>query len=216
MDSARCSLRRATLDDLEGLKELWGRCHLQVLDLERHLTDFQMVVTLEGDLLAAVGFRIDGGQALVHSEAFAQVGGEDELRELLWKRLGNWAQNHGLVRMWTLAGAPFWVEQADFRDAGEGDLKRLPVSFGDAGLGWKTRVLREENARAMSLEQELKIFQQQSRADMHSVMSQAQMIKGMAYGIAGMILVGVVALGAYLGLRWFQGARGGGGRRRRL
>lgn len=216
MDPARFSLRRATLDDLEGLKELWTRNHLQVLDLERHLTDFQMVVTMEGDLLAAVGFRIEGGAALVHSEAFAQEGGEDELRELLWKRLGNLAQNHGLVRMWTLEGAPFWVEQADFREAGEGDLKRFPAAFGDAGLGWKTRVLREESARAMTLEQELRIFQQQSRADMSSVMSQAQMIKGMAYGIAGMILVGVVVFGAYLGLRWFRETRGGGGRRRRL
>ena len=49
------TMRRATVDDLGGLKLLWERARFQVLDLEKRLTEFQLVVSNEGDLIGAIG-----------------------------------------------------------------------------------------------------------------------------------------------------------------
>ena len=72
MNEPQYNLRRATVDDLPGLKVLWERARLQVLDLEKRLTDFQLVVSDAGDLIGAIGLHIEGKQGQVHSEAFAQ------------------------------------------------------------------------------------------------------------------------------------------------
>ena len=72
MNEPQYNLRRATVDDLPGLKLLWERARLQVLDLEKRLTDFQLVVSDADDLIGAIGLHIEGKQGHVHSEAFAQ------------------------------------------------------------------------------------------------------------------------------------------------
>src|SRR5213079_1001159 len=111
------SLRRATVDDLPGLKILWERARLQVLDLEKRLTDFQLVVSDAGDLIGAVGLHIEGKQGHVHSEAVAQLEQDAKFREQIWERILVLARNHGLIRLWTLEAAPFWQQQAGFAEA---------------------------------------------------------------------------------------------------
>src|SRR5438046_7014520 len=54
MNASELTVRRATVDDLNGLKQLWERARLQVLDLERRLTEFQLLVSNESDLLGAI------------------------------------------------------------------------------------------------------------------------------------------------------------------
>jgi len=204
MDPARFMVRRATLDDLSGLKELWTRAHLQVLELERRLTDFQLVVSEESDLMGAVALRIEAGQGWLHSEAFAGPEGQDPLRQLLWDRVMILARNHGLTRLWTLELAPFWRQVAEFQGVEQEDLKRFPGSFGQAHMRWQTLVLRAEDQRLLSLEQELEIFQQDSRSGMNQVMSQAQVVRWVAYGVVGVFLAGIFGLAVYYGLRWMR------------
>src|SRR5207302_5432031 len=55
MNASEPTVRRATVDDLNGLKQLWERARLQVLDLERRLTEFQLIVSDESDLLGTIG-----------------------------------------------------------------------------------------------------------------------------------------------------------------
>ena len=87
MNAPKYAVRRATVDDLGGLKQLWQRARLQVLDLEKRLTDFQLVVSDAGDLIGAIGLHIEGKQGQVHSEAFAQPELDAQFRDQVWERI---------------------------------------------------------------------------------------------------------------------------------
>jgi N-acetylglutamate synthase-like GNAT family acetyltransferase len=200
MNPPEFSVRRATVEDLGGLKLLWERAGLQVLDLERRLTEFQLAVSPTGDLLGAVGLRIAGKDGLLHSEAFSQPERGESLRLLLWERLRNLARNHGMVRMWTLEEAPFWL-QAGFAEATSEQLKSLPGALGDAHKRWLALQLKEETAPAFSLEHEFELFQQASRVSTEEVMAQARKLRTAANVIAW------VALGAALVVVGFYGFR---------
>jgi N-acetylglutamate synthase-like GNAT family acetyltransferase len=204
MDPARFFVRRATVDDLSGLKELWTRAHLQVLDLEKRLTDFQLVVSEESDLMAAVALRVEAGQGLLHSEAFAGPEDQDSLRQLLWARVITLARNHGLSQLWTSELAPFWHQVAEFQGAEQDDLKKLPDAFGQTHQRWQTLVLRSDDKRALSLDQEFELFQQYSTSSMNRMMSQAQTVRWVAYGLAGVFLAGVFGLAIYWVMRWMR------------
>src|SRR5256885_17260457 len=60
---------------------------LQVLDLEKRLTEFQLIVSDESDLLGAIGLHVEGKQGQLHSEAFTQPEQEDRFRAQLWERM---------------------------------------------------------------------------------------------------------------------------------
>ena len=200
MNPPGVSVRRATVEDLGGLKLLWERARLQVLDLEKRLTEFQLAVSPAGDLLGAVGLHISGKEGLLHSEAFSQPEESESLRLLLWERVRNLARNHGLVRMWTREAASFWL-QAGFAETTSEPLKRLPATLGDPRKRWLALQLREETAPTLSLEHEFELFQQASRASTEEVMAQAQKLRTAANVIAW------VALGAALLVVGFYGLR---------
>ena len=50
-------VRRATLDDLVTLREIWFSMRLPADELEKHLKEFQVVEDAEGNVLGAVGIR---------------------------------------------------------------------------------------------------------------------------------------------------------------
>ena len=159
MDPARFLVRRATVDDLNGLKELWTRAGLQVLDLERHLTEFQLISSDTGDLAGALALRLDGRHGLLHSEAFTQINEQDQFRQLLWDRIAVLSRNHGLSRIWTLESAPFWRQVGEFHDAESDELTKLPASFGPAHQRWRTILLRDEEHRGISLDHEIEVVE---------------------------------------------------------
>jgi len=189
MSSPEYTLRRATVDDLAGLKNLWERAHLQVLDLEKRLTEFQIAMNEAGDLAGAIGLQIDSKQGKLHSEAVAQPDNQDLLRQLFWERLQIVARNHGLVRLWTEEESPFWTrcgfQPADPELAG----KRLPAVFGEATRRWQTLQLREESAAAISLEHEFDLFQAAQKDSSNRLMQQAAVLKTFAYVLLGIALV---------------------------
>lgn len=199
MSSPEHNLRRATVDDLIGLKQLWQRAHLQVLDLEKRLTEFQLMVTDSGDLLGAVGLQIDGKQGRVHSEAFTQPENQDKYRQQLWKRVQSIARNHGLVRLWTWESAPFWIQRG-FQEATEEALQKLPAVFGDRAKPWLVLQLREENIAVISLEKEFELFEAAQREGSEKLMQQAKVLRYVAYIILGI----AVLVGGYFLLQIFM------------
>ena len=203
MNPPEFSVRRATVEDLAGLKLLWERAGLQVLDLEKRLTEFQLAVTPVGDLMGAVGLHIVGRDGLLHSEAFTQPEHSEPLRPLLWERVRNLARNHGLVRMWTREEAPFWL-QAGFAEASPELLKKLPVALGDGHQRWLTMQLREETVPSLSLEQEFELFQQASKASTEEVMAQARKLRALANIIAWVVLGAALLVVGFYGLRQLQ------------
>jgi len=194
MNPPDCTVRRATVDDLVGLKELWQRARLQVLDLERRLTEFQLVVSDDGDLVGAIGLHLDGRQGKLHSEAFTQPEHEAAFRPQLWERLQSVSRNHGLVRLWTQELSPFW-HQNGFVDASPEVLKKMPATFGDPHSRWLTLQLKEDTAPTLSLDQEFELFQQAQRQSTEEVMAQARKLKTAAYVIGTIIMVASI-LGA--------------------
>ena len=203
MNPPEFMVRRATVDDLGGLKILWERARLQVLDLERHLTEFQLAVSMEGDLLGAAALRVQGKDGLLHSEAFTLPETEEQYRPAIWQRLHNLARNHALVRIWTREGAPFW-HQTGFAEVPAEQLKKLPAAFGDPHARWLTLPLREDTAGVLSLEQEFELFQQANRANTDQVMAQARKLKLFANVVAVAVFVLAAALVGVLAFRHFR------------
>ena len=77
------SVRRATVDDLAALLALWEAMHFSVADLERRLTEFQIVESEDGTLQGAVGLEINDRNGRLHSEAFKDFALADTLRDHL-------------------------------------------------------------------------------------------------------------------------------------
>ena len=189
MNEPQYNLRRATVDDLPGLKILWERARLQVLDLEKRLTDFQLVVSDAGDLIGAIGLHIEGKQGQVHSEAFAQPDQDAKFREQIWERIQVLARNHGLVRLWTREGAPFWQQQAGFAAASAELAGKLPASFGDAAGRWLMLQLREENLSVLSIEREFELFQVSQKQETEKLMQLGRTLKLITVVVLGVALL---------------------------
>ena len=195
MNEPQYNLRRATVDDLPGLKILWDRARLQVLDLEKRLTDFQLLASDAGDLIGAIGLHIEGKQGQVHSEAFAQPEQDAQFREQVWGRIQVVARNHGLVRLWTREGAPFWQQQAGFAEASEELVKKRPASFGDAPGRWLMLQLREEHLAALSLEREFELFQAGQKQETEKLMQLGRKLKVTTmFSLGVVLLIGLIFL----------------------
>jgi N-acetylglutamate synthase-like GNAT family acetyltransferase len=183
VDATNCTARRANLEDLPALKGLWDVARLPVLELEKHLTEFQVVTRPDGVILGAIGLKMAGAHGLIHSEAFYQPEHEDEYRPMLWGRLQVLARNHGLARLWTREGAPFW-HQSGFAPAGPEELKSFPPALGDPHATWMTAQLREESLLSPNLEREFEIFQMSQREGSERILRQARLFKWLAALIA--------------------------------
>lgn len=185
-------IRRATLDDLPALKQLWAQAQLPLAEEERHLTEFQVVVASDGRLVGAAGLHLRGKHGKLHSEAFVHPEQEDAFRPALWERLRSVARNHGLVRLWTLEPAPFWHREAGFHPAADEERKKLPAEFGDPHAAWQTLPLRDESLDAVSLEREFELFQQAEKAATERVFRQASRLRVLAYAalVAALLAAG--------------------------
>jgi len=189
MNEPQYSLRRATVDDLAGLKILWERSRLQVLDLEKRLTDFQLIVSDAGDLIGAIGLHIEGKQGRVHSEAFAQPEQDAKFRDQVWERVQVLARNHGLVRLWTREAAPFWIRQAGFAEASPELVEKLPASFCDTPGRWLMLQLRDENLSAISIEREFELFQVSQKQETEKLMQMGRTLKLITMVVLGIVLL---------------------------
>jgi N-acetylglutamate synthase-like GNAT family acetyltransferase len=196
MNTPSYTVRRATVDDLGGLKILWERARLQVLDLEKRLTEFQLIVSDAGDLIGAIGLHLEGKQGKLHSGAFAQLEQADEFRPQLWERVQSVARNHGLVRLWTQDLAPFWRE-AGFAEVSPELLKKLPPGFGDAPGLWLALQLKEESAAALSIDHEFELFQAAQKEETERLMKLGRTMKFTVFIVLGL----AVAIAAILAVR---------------
>ena len=192
MNMPAYTVRRATVDDLGGLKLLWERARFQVLDLERRLTDFQLIVSDAGDLIGAIGLQIEGKQGKLHSGAFTQPELGEQFRPRLWERIQTVARNHGLVRLWTQEGGPFWQE-AGFTETSPEALKKLPANFGGAPARWLTLQLKDEHAAALSVEHEFELFQTAQKEETEKLMRLGRTMKFTVFAALGIaVAIGLV------------------------
>jgi len=195
MSFAPYRVRRATIDDLPRLKSLWQTLALDVADLEKRLTEFQVAEDAEGNLVGGVALQLMQGHGLIHSEVFADFAVADQVRPLLWERLQAVTKNHGLLRVWTREQAPFW-SHCGLVVATEDLLGKLPERWRAKGARWLTKQLREETTATLSVEREFELFMQSENERSQAAIEQAKTLKTIATALA--MILAVVVIGAAL------------------
>ncbi len=174
--------RRATVDDLPALRGLWQTAMLPAHELEKHLTEFQLVEGLDGRLIGALGFQIIGKDARVYYEAYTHAETEALVKPQLWNRLKLMASNGGVHRVWTQEKSTFW-DEAGFEPMSADDVDRLPAAFKGGVGGWRLIALRDEAAERR-IEEEIGLFQAAHEDDQTRLLWQTKIIKWIAAIIA--------------------------------
>lgn len=187
-------VRRAVLDDLPTLRPLWNSMRFPAQELEKRLTEFQVVEDENGNVAGAVALEISQRHGRVHSEAFEDFAMADSARPLIWERFQSLIRNHGVVRVWTREQAPFW-KQNGFQPASPGVLKKLPVQWNDQSPSWLTLQLKDEEA-IVSLEKELAMYMEAEKNRTARTFQQARALKFVATLVA--IVFALFVLGAII------------------
>ncbi len=199
MNSSDYRVRRATLDDMAALKTLWQTMRFPEGDLEKRLTEFQVVEGPDQKLVGALGFQMIERQGCLHSETFADFAVAEAMRPLLWARIQSLATNHGLVRIWTRETAPFWTHNG-FQPAGEKLLPKLPATWQESGSHWLALQLKDEEAIA-SLEKEFAMFMESEKSRSEQALGQARALKSAVTVISLLIAAAILIAAIYVFLK---------------
>ncbi len=197
-------IRRATTDDLSHLKSVWTSMNLPADELEKRLTEFQVVEDAAGKVLGAIGFTASGTHALLHNEGFSDFSVADAARQLFWDRVQILASNHTVFRIWTQERSPFW-KNFGFRPPDAETLERLPAEWRNEYDGaWLTLQLKDEDAIATALGTDFAGFMDEEKKRTEHVREQAQTIRNIVT-IAG-FGIGILAFGFAIYLLVHRGA----------
>jgi N-acetylglutamate synthase-like GNAT family acetyltransferase len=178
---SRFQVRRANVDDLPHLRELWEMEGLPAEELEQRLSESQVAHTPEGDVVAVLGLQVEGGQGRLHSEAIAWVDDADEIRGLFWRRIEAMARSLGLLRLWTTLESPFW-KGVGFKKVHEEAPAPLPDDWTSFGGCWLTLPLRSESSDD-EITKRLAILRASSQAEHEELMERARWMKWIAMAL---------------------------------
>jgi len=196
MNPSDYKVRRATLDDIGALKALWQTMRFAEGELERRLTEFQVVEGPDHKVVGALGFQMAERQGRIHSETFADFAIADSIRPMFWTRLQSLAANHGVFRLWTQERAPFWT-QSGFQQANDKVLAKLPSAWTEASASWLTLQLKDEETIA-SLEKEFAMFMESEKQRSAQALDQAKTLKTIVTILAFIVALAVFAAAAYV------------------
>lgn len=189
-------IRRATVDDLATLRPVWESMRLPVTDLEKRLTEFQVVETADDKVVGGIAFQIGDRQGRIHSEAFSDFAHADAARALFWERILTLAMNHGIFRLWTQETTPYWTRNG-FQNANEEALKKLPPAWTNEMPAWLTLQLKDESA-IVSVEKELALFMESEKQNTRIALDRARTFKTVMMIIFSIIAMVLLAGAAYL------------------
>ena len=158
MNSASLRVRRATVDDFVALKMIWASMRLPADELEKRLTEFQVIENSDGEVVGAIGIQFSKQHALLHSEGYSDFGIADAARQLFWERIQTLASHNGIFRVWTQERSPFW-KSFGFQPPNAEVLARLPAEWkNEFDGGWLTFQLKNEEVIAAALEKNFAPF----------------------------------------------------------
>ncbi|MGH7951962.1 MAG: hypothetical protein ACREFE_08590 [Limisphaerales bacterium] len=191
-------VRRATLDDLDALKAMWNSMRLPPDELEKRLTEFQVVENADGTVLGAIGMQFSKQHALLHSEGYSDFSIADATRQLFWERLQTLASNHGAFRLWTQERSPFW-KSFGFQPPNASTLARLPEEWeNEFEGGWLTFQFKNEDVIAAALEKKFAPFMAAEKRDTDRVFEKAKTINTIITVIGFAIGILSIGLAIYL------------------
>ena len=192
-------IRRATTDDFQSLKSLWNSMRLPAGELEKRLTEFQVIETADGQIVGAIGVQIIGHHALLHSEGYTDFSVADAARQLFWERIQTIAAHHGVFRLWTQENSPFWVRWG-FQPATIDLLERLPAEWKRSEGKWLTLQLKNEEAIA-ALDKELEAFRESEKKRTEETLEQARTMTTTITIIAFVVGIVLIGIAFYLFMR---------------
>ncbi len=193
MDRSGYQARRANVDDLPELRHLWATASYAPVELEKHVTEFQIIEDPEGAIVACMGLEIESGQGNIHSESYTEPGLAEDLRVIFWERLQSLARNFNLARFWIQQPSSGFWQKHGFNEPNADVLSKLPARLAAHGGPWLTLKLRDESLTAISIEHEFDLFKQHQRELSERAMRQARVLKVVAWIL---LAIGFAALGA--------------------
>jgi N-acetylglutamate synthase-like GNAT family acetyltransferase len=191
--STQLRIRRATVDDLPSLKSLWSSMRLSPDELEKCLTEFQIVESEDEKILGAIGIQFSKHNALLHSEGYSDFGIADAARNLFWERIQTLASNHGIFRLWTQERSPFW-KSFGFQPPNAEVLARLPDEWkNEFDGGWLTLQLKNEEVITAALEKQFAPFMAGEKSETEKISAKAKTINTIITVIG--FAIGIVCIG---------------------
>lgn len=191
-------IRRATVDDRVALKAIWASMRLPSEELEKRLTEFQVVENPENEIVGALGFQILRQHALLHNESYSDFVVADAARELFWERLQKLAANHGVFRVWTQERSPFWKNYG-FQPPTAEILNRLPPEWENEFIGgWLTLELKNEAVINAALEKHFAGFMAEEKKETERLSEKARTFKTVITVLGFAIGIICIALAIYL------------------
>lgn len=197
MNPANFRVRRATLDDMPQLAEMWKAMHFPVDTLSKRITEFQVAESPEGGVVGALALQMAEKQGRIHSEAFGDFSFAEHLRPLLWDRIHAVAVNHGLLRLWTQENAPFWNHCGLSKPDAE-TLARLPAAWRSISGDWLTIKLKDDVDALISADKEFAAFMAAEKEKTQRAFQHAKVLKVIATLIALAVLALVFVAGFYI------------------
>ena len=189
-------VRRATVEDIAALKSLWESLRPPVADLERRLTEFQVAEDANGKVLGTFGFRVNGRNACIHSEAFENFAIAEDIRPLFWERVQALAINHGIARLWTQEHAPFWSRNGFLAVTGE-TLQKLPQDWDRSQAHWLTLRLKDEEVIA-SFDKEVAMLMASERRRTAETIEKTKTLKSIVTIIGILIACAIFGAAIYV------------------
>ena len=199
MNPSKLRVRRANTDDFQSLRSLWNSMRLPADELERRLTEFQVIESADGQIAGAIGLEIIRQHARLYSEAYADFSVADEARQLFWERIQTIASHHGVFRLWTQENSPFW-SRCGFRIVITESLAQLPEDWKGFEGKWYTLQLKSEAALA-TLEKELMTFRELERQRTAQTQDQARTMTTIITVIGFVIGITLIGFAFYLLVR---------------
>ena len=186
-------IRRATVDDFVALRSVWDSMQLPADELEKRLTEFQVVENSDGQVVGAIGIQFSKTHALLHSEGYSDFSVADAARQLFWERIQTLASNHGVFRLWTQERSPFW-KSFGFQPPKADALARLPEEWkNEFAGGWLTLQLKNEDVINAALEKEFAPFLAAEKKDTDRVSGKVRTINTVITVIG--FTVGILCIG---------------------
>ena len=201
MSSSLLRIRRATMDDFRHLQALWQSMKFPSDTLEKRLTEFHVVETVDGQLAGAIGLQIVDRHGLLHSEGYTDFSLADKARELFWERIQTVAAHHGVLRLWTQENSPFWVRWG-FQPAPPDILERLPDAWKHGEEPWLTFQLKDEAALA-AIDKELEVFRESGKKRTVEALGQARTMTNTVTFIALLLAAVLFGIAFFMFVRRF-------------
>ncbi len=193
MNPQTLRIRRATVDDRDALKNLWASMRLSPDDLEKRLTEFQVVENSDGEVVGAIGIQFSKQHTLLHSEGYSDFRVADAARQLFWERIQTLASHNGIFRVWTQERSPFW-KNFGFQPPTAEVLARLPEEWkNEFDGGWLTLQLKNEEVIIAAFEKQFAGFMAEEKSEAKKISEKAKTINTIIT-VAG-FAIGILCIG---------------------